>query len=220
MMNRLSDQFLLVGWARRALVGVGVLSLDLLAMQLPAMASENFGEVVSQSSAMEESWTEEVGVALGGGLGMKVFGSDLDHHFALSKIHYGWNRNRTYFNDFWFRGELGVLNEFMVGGQFDPEGAYVLGLTPVLRYRFNCWERLRPFVEGAAGIMLTDVGTPSLGSVFEFYQQAGLGLEWKQSEALSLAIQSRFVHVSNAGITRSNRGINNLFFFIGANWAF
>ncbi len=175
---------------------------------------------VTEASTGVKQWHSEAGAAIGGGLGMKVFGSDLDHHFALSKVHYGWWRNKVYFPETWLRGEIGIFNELMVGGQFDPEGAYIVGMTPVLKYRFSYWERFRPFLEGAAGMMLTDVGSPSLGSVFEFYQQAGAGFEWLQSSKLSWSAQVRFAHISNAGITRSNRGINNLFFFLGANWTF
>ena len=220
MMNRLRDDLFSIG-SKRISCRIGILGLLLLVSVRSAAANEaGMGETSLLSSPERGNWSEEYGVAVGGGLGMKVFGSDLDHHFVLSKVHYGWDRERFYFDESWFRGQFGVLAEFVAGGQFDPEGAYILGLTPVLRYRFDYWDRLKPFVEGAAGVLLTDVGAPSLGSVFEFYQQAGGGLEWRQTETLSLTVQSRFVHVSNAGITRSNRGINNLFFFLGANWSF
>ena len=219
-MTKLCDDFLPTALGRTDSKVGAVLCL------LNWMAVIGFAEEASLESRSsfpwqnKSVWSEEFGVAIGGGLGMKIFGSDLDHHLGFSKIHYGWNRNRTYFADSWFRGELGVFNELMAGGQYDSEGGYVLGLTPVIKYRFSYWDRVRPFLEGAAGMMITDIGRPDLGSVFEFYQQAGAGLEWEQSDGFVLTTQVRFAHVSNAGITRSNRGMNNLFFFLGANWRF
>ena len=122
-MTKLCDDFLLTALGRTDSKVGAVLCL------LNWMAVIGFAEEASLESRSsfpwqdKSAWSEEFGVAIGGGLGMKIFGSDLDHHLGFSKIHYGWNRNRTYFADSWFRGELGVLNELMAGGQYDPEGA-------------------------------------------------------------------------------------------------
>lgn len=165
-------------------------------------------------------WQEEFGSSVGGGIGMKVFGADEAHDFGLAKFHYGWNRSRLYFSERWYRGEFGFFQEMMAGGQVDPEAAYLVGLTPILKYRFRYWDRFRPFLDGGAGVMLTDIGLPSLGSKFEFYEQFGLGFDWKRSEKMSLTAQARFAHLSNAGIRIPNRGLNSTLLFVGANWQF
>lgn len=220
MMKRLSDRRVSIALIFRVWQVRVIGCLLLFVSDDAGWGSEANSHLGNDSTVPSKRWLHEAGAAIGGGLGMKVFGSDLDHHLALSKVHYGWRRNRLYFPHSWYRGELGVFNELMAGGQFDPEGAYVIGATPVIKYRFCYWDRFRPFLEGAAGMMLTDIGAPSLGSVFEFYQQAGAGIEWQQSRILTWTAQVRFAHISNAGITRSNRGINNLLFFLGANWTF
>lgn len=219
-MNRLCDGFFVIALDRTVSRMGAILCLLTLVMVTVSAEDASLDSAAILPLQNKTAWSKEFGVAIGGGLGMKIFGSDLDHHFGLSKIHFGWNRNGTYFAESWFRGEVGVFNELMAGGQFDPEGAYLIGLTPGIKYRFSYWDRVRPFLEGTAGMMITDVGRPDLGSVFEFYQQAGAGVEWEQSEGFVLSSQVRFAHVSNAGITRSNRGMNNLFFFLGANWRF
>lgn len=68
--------------------------------------------------------------------------------------------------------------------------------------------------------MLTDIGEPSLGSEFEFYEQVGIGLEWQSHSDFTVAAEARYMHISNAGIKGPNRGINGVLFFLGAKWQF
>ena len=171
-------------------------------------------------SKAKPGWREEFGAAVGGGIGMKVFGADVAHDFALTKVHYGWNRSPLYFSERWYRGEFGFFQEVMAGGQVDPEAAYLVGLSPILKYRFRYWDCFRPFLEGGAGMMVTDIGLPSLGSKFEFYEQFGMGFDWKRSEKMTLTAQARFAHISNAGLKDPNRGLNSTLIFVGANWQF
>ncbi|MCS1411622.1 MAG: hypothetical protein M2R45_04823 [Verrucomicrobia subdivision 3 bacterium] len=66
-------------------------------------------------------WSEEIGVAFGRGIGLKVFGFDVSDDLVLAKFYYGWNRERTYFEDRWYEGQFGLFQEFMAGGGLPSE---------------------------------------------------------------------------------------------------
>ncbi len=185
------------------------------------------GAVEASAENSKAGWTSwlpkgelEAGAAVGVGIGMDIFGSVEAHDLALTKIHFGWELDRVYCADSWFQGQIGLFNEFIAGGQYDPEGAYLLGLSPIIQYRLTRWGAVQPFIEGGGGIMATDIGAPDLGSVFEFYQQMGVGLLWRQSDRFAVTTQVRFAHISNASLKDPNRGVNELLVFVGGSWKF
>ncbi len=175
---------------------------------------------IEQSITKPDRLKLEAGAALGAGIGLDSFGSKESHDLALSNLHFGWTLNQTYFKSHWYKGQIGLYGEFMAGSQLQPDSGYMFGLSPTVRYRFTYWDRLQPFVIGAAGLMTTDIGSPDLGGKLQFYQQVGMGLLWHYNDYFALNAQVRYAHISNAGIRKPNRGVNNLLVFIGGNWSF
>ncbi len=142
-----------------------------------------------------------------------------NHDLALAAFHYGWmfgpvGENRCY------GGNWELLGESFVGSQYHPNPAYVVGLTALLRYNFATKLRLVPFIDGGAGPTFTDIGLPDLSLTYNFNLQAGIGVHyfWRRNSAFTL--ESRFFHLSNAGLKYPNDGVNTVSFLFGFSWFF
>src|SRR5271169_3690398 len=90
------------------------------------------------------------------------------------------------------------------------------GVNPLFfSLRYDQGQRLVPFVEGGEGVLYTDLRGERLGTRFQFSSQGGAGLHWFFSQTKALTIGWRIRHISNAGISHPNRGLNTNFFEIG-----
>ena len=176
-------------------------------------------------------WTEEIGgdfrkgametgFSLGASVGAHIFGGSETHDFALAKLLVGRVISDELGSDRWYRGYWEVLGEVFGGGQFKPGEAFVVGVTPGLRYDFATGTRWVPFFDAGAGATATDIGRPDLGGTFQFNLQTGPGLHWFVEKNLALTMQYRFLHLSSAGTELPNKGVNTSVFYVGMSWFF
>jgi len=115
-------------------------------------------------------------------------------------------------------------HHIQVGFVIEPIGSYItnhtdtleLGVNPIFfSLRYDYGQRLVPFVEGGEGLLYTDLRGEHLGTRFQFSSQAGLGLHWFIDGTTALTVSYRLRHISNAGISRVNTGLNTDFFTFG-----
>lgn len=166
-----------------------------------------------------QSVTLEAGVAPG----MATFGSRQAHDLALVSTSYGHILGGVIGGDHWYRGNLEGRLEVFGGMQFHPyvdANGWLIGLTPHLRYDFATGTRWIPFVDGGAGVTATGIGHPDLSGTFEFNLQPGLGVHWFLRDNLALTAEARYVHMSCAGISHPNLGLNNVIGMVGLTWFF
>jgi hypothetical protein len=162
----------------------------------------------------------EAGVSLGIGLGSRSFGGKNAHDLALMRLSLGRMVTGILCEDKCYQGNFELIGELFGGGQFLPNEAYLIGLTGVVRYNFVTGTRLVPFVDGGAGVAVTDIDHPDLSTKFQFNTQAGLGVRWFIDSRTALTAQYRFIHISNAAIKHPNLGVNTSMFYAGINWMF
>ncbi len=159
--------------------------------------------------------TEEGSLAFGTGIGMRSFGSTQAHDLMLGRVGYGRILTDVIGGNCCLRGNLEGGVELLGGGQYYPRGAYLFGLTPLLRYNIATGSRWMPFMDAGAGVSATDIGRPDLGSVFEFNLQAGAGCHYFLKQNLALTLQYRIIHLSNARIATPNLGANASLVYLG-----
>jgi lipid A 3-O-deacylase len=125
----------------------------------------------------------------------------------------------------------------VLGGAVDCTSLYPTGggyngvsITPIiLRWNFDKGTRLRPFVQGAGGLIWTNHKFPPVGpyqdpghqgtSVFNFTPQFGIGMHYFLKPHQSLTFQANAVHISSASLGDSNPGVNaSVQFAIGYTW--
>ena len=159
-------------------------------------------------------------VQFGAAAGFAAFGSQQAHDLALASVSYGRILGPLHWEDRWFRGNLEARLELFGGAQFSPDRAWLVGLTPHLRYVFATGTRWMPFLDGGFGVSATGIGLPDLSSVFEFNVQGAGGCYWFLRDDLALTIEARYLHMSCAGISHPNYGVNSVTGMLGLTWFF
>jgi opacity protein-like surface antigen len=94
------------------------------------------------------------------------------------------------------------------------------GFNLLLHYDLATGTRLVPFLEAGAGILLstpqaTDPRSQFRASQFNFTLQLAPGLRFFLSKRAAVSIAYRFHHISDAGLTENNPGINADFILLG-----
>ena len=93
------------------------------------------------------------------------------------------------------------------------------GVNPLFfSLRYDRGQPLVPFLEGGEGVLYTDLRGENLGTRFQFSSQGGGGLHWFLDRTTALTVSYRLRHISNAGISKHNSGLNTDFFTVGFTW--
>jgi len=107
-----------------------------------------------------------------------------------------------------------------LGARVTPaHSVYGFGILPLgFAAEFKRSRRLHPFAELVGGLLASTEPVPiqatdATGLNFMFY--VGGGARWKVGKTSAIDIGYRFLHVSNAGTTRFNPGLDNNIFYAG-----
>ena len=119
-----------------------------------------------------------------------------------------------------FRGNLEAILELSNSHIYKGSGNYIGGVTGLVRYNFVQPDaRLVPYMQGGGGIVYTDAykdeSQTAIGQAIEFTLQASLGLHRLIGKDWSLDIEAMFHHISNAGLSDRNHGVNAIGGFVG-----
>jgi len=192
-----------------------------LAQDLPSLAptlsrevSPALPAVPEPASILPTNWN--MGFTLGAGFGVSAMGSTEAHHLTAATLHVG----KLLESERPFLRHVELAGELWSGAQYHPDTAYLVGLTPVVRYHFLPGSRLDPFLDGGAGVTATDIGHPDLSTTFEFNLQAGFGFHWVLRKNMAITFDARYIHLSNARIDTPNLGVNAFLFSSGLTWFF
>jgi hypothetical protein len=164
--------------------------------------------------------TQSISFDAGAGYGIQAFGGKQSHDLALASISYGYMLGSVKGEDHWYRGNWEFRGELFSGAQFSPNDEWLVGLTPHLRYNFATGTRWIPFVDAGAGVTGTGIGAPDLSHTFEFNLQAATGVRWFLRDNVALSIEARYLHMSCAGLSSPNLGLNNVNGMVGISWFF
>jgi lipid A 3-O-deacylase len=152
--------------------------------------------------------------------GLADFGSLQKHDLALTSVTYGHMLGCVWVDNTCFRGNWEFRLELFGGAQFSPSTEWIVGLTPHFRYNFATGTRWVPFVDGGAGVTGSGIGDPDLSTTFEFNVQGGAGVQWFIKNNVSINLEARYLHMSNAGIKLPNLGLNGITGLIGISYFF
>lgn len=102
----------------------------------------------------------------------------------------------------------------------DSQTIYGGGFNLLLRYDISTGTRLVPFLEGGAGVLIstpqsTEPKSQFRASQFNFTLQIAPGLRYFLSKRTAISVEYRFHHISDAGLTEDNPGINSDFLLLG-----
>ena len=84
--------------------------------------------------------------------------------------------------------------------------------------RYDHGQRVVPFIAGGEGALYTGLRDRGLGTHFQFSSQIGAGLEWFITRNMALSVMYRYRHISNAGLSSHNNGLNAHFGLLGLSY--
>ena len=161
---------------------------------------------------------QTISFEVGADSGFAAFGSRQAHDLALVSLSYGHMLGHVVGEGHWYRGNWELRAELFGGAQFSPSTDWLVGLTPHLRYNFATGTRWVPFLDAGAGVTATGIGPPDLSNTFEFNLQGSVGTHWFLRDDLALTAEARYLHLSCAGISHPNLGLNSVVGMVGVTW--
>jgi lipid A 3-O-deacylase len=88
--------------------------------------------------------------------------------------------------------------------------AYGFGLTPVaLKWNFSSRRKVTPYVALEGGLLFSNTEVPPGTSTVNFTTSAAVGFHFPRAK-YNWSAEMRFMHISNAGLTTPNPGINTI----------
>jgi lipid A 3-O-deacylase len=163
----------------------------------------------SRAQAGPEEGGNDLQVWTGGGHGLN--GSSANSGVWNVGLRYGWILTAPHGPGF-LRGEfeyaVDVVPVFMVVQRNGT--AYGFGLNPfALKWDFTKSRKIVPYFELGGGTLFTNTYVPPGTSHVNFTSSGALGLHFLRKK-YNWSAELRFMHISNAGLTRFNPGINTL----------
>jgi hypothetical protein len=120
-----------------------------------------------------------------------------------------------------WRGNFEFVGEVFGSGIFQGRGNYVAGTTFWLRYNLVPPRgKLVPFFQLGAGVTFTDADQSIFGQVFNFNTDVAIGVRYFIQPRCSLNGEYRLQHISNAGMSEHNLGINAQGAVLSVSWYF
>ena len=123
-----------------------------------------------------------------------------------------------------FRGA--VSDRFMLGVEFQhgfvfqhTPGAFVQGISPLIRWRFADQPNWDWFIESGPGASWSDLDTPPQGTRFNYLFQASAGGMRQLGNNQNLVLAYRFLHLSNNHREGRNRNPDFEMMGLYAGWA-
>lgn len=176
-----------------------ILALTIL---LPALATCLAQSAHEQGANEVQLWTAGGHSVTGGILNTGVFDAGLRYGWVLTGPHLpSILRGR-------FEYTLDAVPVFII---FQPlNTAYGVGFNPLgLKWNFERHGRLSPYLDLGGGILFTNHDVPAFTNSVNFTPSAALGTHILGVK-YNWSIEVRYLHISNAGISAVNPGLNTV----------
>jgi lipid A 3-O-deacylase len=151
----------------------------------------------------------EIEVWTGGG--PSVPGGTSDTSVWNVGLRYGWILTQPHGPGFLkgrFEYVLDAMPVFMVFQRYNT--AYGAGFNPLgLKWDFAARGRFEPYLELGGGTLFTNHQVPTGTSAVNFTPSAALGMH-VLGDKLAYSVEVRYLHISNAGLSSPNPGINTV----------
>jgi hypothetical protein len=167
------------------------------------------GAAAAFAQAAPERGGNEVQVWVGGG--HSVPGGTKDTSAFNVGLRYGWILTGPHLPGFLrgrFEYAVDVVPVFLV---FQPANtAYGAGFDPLgLKWNFERHGHISPYLELTGGTLFTNHNVPTGTNTVNFMDQAALGMHLL-GRRHNVAVELRYMHISNAGLATPNPGVNTV----------
>lgn len=122
--------------------------------------------------------------------------------------------------DAWYAGSFEVLLEGILLWQTEPHSGFAGGAGLLFRYDLLSVPYVIPFAEIGGGMMDLDFDLNDQADGFNFSLHGGAGVRYFFDPNWSVSLVGRWQHISNAGTTLPNDGIDMLQPLLGVSYVF
>jgi hypothetical protein len=109
----------------------------------------------------------------------------------------------------WYKWRHELLIELPFYYVQHPESAIMTGINFLANWNFTASDKLVPYVSVGGGPMYTNLDIPGLGRELNGNYQAGVGIHYFIEKYMSIDINYRFHHISNASTADPNEPLNS-----------
>lgn len=155
-------------------------------------------------------WTGVGHSASGGASSTSVWNAGLRYGFILTNVHGpGFLRGR-------FEYAVDAVPMYLI---FQPSGTvYGVGVNPfALKWLFDTSSRVAPYFDLGGGVLFTSSKVPAGVSRVNFASGPAVGVNVGHGKA-HWSVEVRLLHISDAGLTNDNPGINVIQVRAGLGW--
>jgi len=175
--------------------------------------------LAAQSKPLDgQPW--DLGVWAGGGF--SVPGGTKDTHTMNAGIRLGKVLTDDHLGGFLrgnFEWSADLMPIYYIWQPAPAQNAYSVAFNPVnLKWNFTNSARTVPYLELGGGVLFSNHAVPLNTSHVNFLTHATLGFQFFNSDRRAFTAAVRYEHISNAGLTVPNPGINTVQFQVGMNW--
>ena len=194
-----------------------LLTLISICLLLVFIASPVWSESDATSSTEKpHKWLKEIGFLTGYGTA-SLEKKSADYEVIPILPRFGFDINPIKGN---IGGDLELIAEPIMNIVISPDANVEFGASFLLKYSGHITSRIAPYIEGGIGMVNTTQHTHEQGTQFNFLPQVGAGLQFFLNNNLALTGGYRYRHMSNAGLSDDNSGINHHFILVGASYFF
>ncbi len=102
---------------------------------------------------------------------------------------------------------------------FRNQTSYAAGFDPfMVKWNFIRGRKVAPYLEIGGGVLVSRDNIPPGTSTVNFMPQANFGVQVFTRRKRAVVVAAKYVHISNAGLSSPNPGINTLQFSVGYHW--
>jgi lipid A 3-O-deacylase len=118
-----------------------------------------------------------------------------------------------------FEYAMDVMPVYYVLQPAPASNAYGAAFNPInLKWNFTRANRTIPFLELGGGVLFSNHVVPNNTSRVNFVTHGALGFHFFSNERRAFTASVRYEHISNAGLTVPNPGVNTVQLLVGMNW--
>jgi hypothetical protein len=146
-------------------------------------------------------------------------------NYAQTTFRLGWMASEPTESKYFGKGNFEILFELSNSIIFKGSGDYLRGFSLIGRYNLLLSNpKWVPYIQIGAGAVVNDAYKDMLqsaiGQSVEFTPQASVGLRYFIERQWTLDVEAMYHHISNAGFSERNGGINAVGGFLGITYFF
>lgn len=195
-----------------------VKAIQVLKRETPIYVTEKRGVWENEVGGPLREDSFEFGFQMGYARSVKWGGTKHSYGFGFALPRFGWVFTDLIGDDILggiFAGNGELIVEGVFGMGLDNVNGTTEGLALMYKHNFNTGTRCVPFVELGNGVSMNHWGIHETQSDFEFITQVGFGIQYFCTDDWAVILEGRFHHMSNAGMTSPNPGLNNVIGTLG-----